>query len=44
MEKLISNCCGASVKVYGGTFICRECEEPCELAEDEENLDIKPLF
>ena len=42
MEKLISNCCGAKVKVSGGTtlyYVCRECLEPCELAIDEENKE-----
>ena len=47
MENLISNCCGASVKVSGGTtryYVCRECKEPCDLAIDEDELDIHSLF
>lgn len=41
MDVEISNCCGATVKVTGGTtthYICRECLEPCDLAIDEENI------
>ena len=47
MKKLISNCCGAQVKVCGGVtkyYVCRECLEPCELAEDDEELGIYPIF
>lgn len=44
MDKRISNCCGAEVKVSGRETLCRECLEPCELAIDEENLDIHPIF
>lgn len=47
MKVEISNCCGAAVKTFGGLtnhYICRECLEPCDLAIDEENVDIHPLF
>lgn len=47
MNAQISNCCGAKVKVSGGTtnhYICRECLEPCDLAIDEDSLDIHPIF
>ena len=46
MDKLISNCCGAAVKVCGGEtlcYVCRECLEPCDLAEEYKELDIHPV-
>lgn len=47
MKLEISNCCGAKVKVVGTVtkhYECRECLEPCDLAIDEENVDIRGVF
>ena len=47
MNAQISDCCGEDVKVCGGEtkhYECRECGEPCDLAIDEETLDIHSLF
>lgn len=44
MNVQISNCCGGKVKVTGGVYVCRDCNEPCDLAIDEEDADIHPLF
>ena len=47
MENLVSDCCGAQVKVSGGVtlyYVCRGCLEACDLAIDEDKLDFHPIF
>lgn len=36
MNKPVSKCCGASIKV-GVKYVCMQCGESCDIAEDKTN-------